>query len=320
MLSARERVERVLKKLKLVSVVPVHKVLGDHTKKSFSAPVVDVRGRRFFLKVRLMDNPVEKIFFFTSYTVGNILKKYNLPLKRYTPTLLDAELGEIDWLLFEYVEGQEMGSRKYYDVFKFKRDDVKQIIEILRCIMDFPINLLPKGFRKSGGDFFEHLILREVPFDEEKLLRYFSSSELSLIKEISMDKKILNLFEESASFFQHGDFDPRNFIKRGDNLFILDFDQARITNKFFDVAFFQQNAFRKPRIRDLVLNGFLRFCKISEKERFILDLMLFAFNFLEIRIFLNREHIYKQKVDYKIRQRITEKRVILCKNLLARLR
>lgn len=314
----KQFVLKTLKRLKLSPSVPISQVLKDETKKSYSSKVTDGR-RDFFIKIRISKKRQHREDFYISYTVATLVKKGKLSLFKFTPRLVDGSVeDETDWLLFDHVKGKNMGSRRFHDVFKFKREDVDNLVNLKKAIEQVPSKLFPKAFRKRKGIFFQQLITKEVPFDQARLSKYYSQKELDQIINLAKNKKIASLFDKASNTFQHGDFQAPNFLKTKKGLFIVDFDQACLANKFYDLAVFYTHAFRKPALRDILLDKFVDFKKMSNQDKLLYNFARFAVDFVWVKNFLRKEKWYKMRKlpDFEIREGAFYLRLKDTKNLL----
>lgn len=302
-----KRVQKVLQQLKLQPLEPIEKVIADKTKKSYSGLVLDEKKRQLFLKVRVSHDLKQKESFYQSYSLGNVLNRYHPTLYRLTPRLIDAKLSsDTNFLLYQFIEGENMGSRIFHDVFKFKKEDVGQILTIHRAICELPSHWFGQKFKRRKSDFFHFLIFKDVPWDEKKLLTVYRQEELKKIKNLLEDKKLKNLLDKESRTFQHGDFQPPNFIKnKNGRLFIVDFDQCCLTNPFYDLAYFYNHAFRKPWLRSKVMHSLIEQDKLSDAQKLLFYFMRFVNTFVWVKLYLKKERWYKLRKlkDFNIRKK-----------------
>lgn len=314
---------QILKKLKLTPQKPVEQVLKDKTRKSYSAVVYDQNKRKRFIKIRTSADLQQKQFFAQSYWLVLALKTYQSRLYYLTPKLLDGELGNsADFLLYEYSEGINMGSRTCHDVFKFRQEDLNKIIHIQRAICEIDRNLLPPQFLRRRSDFFRYLILEDVPFDATKLATVYSNQQIHQLRNLAEDKQLARLLNQSATTLQHGDFQAPNFIKtNAGRLIILDFDQSSLTNRFYDVAYFYNHAFRKPHLQKQLLQKMVDISALTAEEKILFYFNRLVTSFVWVKQHLAKQDWYRQQQvkDLAIRQHAFRLRVTDTKQLLNKL-
>lgn len=318
----RQQVCAVLTKLKLTPLMPIDNILKDQTRSSYSSFVEDQKKNKYFIKIRTSDSAQQKEFFFQSYWFGRMLNKHKPPLYQLTPKMVLGDLGDnCDYLLYEYVEGKNMGSRVYHDVLKLKKEDLSNVVKIYNAIREIPPDWFPQRFRRRGAKFYRFLILEDVPFDERTLAGTYTDKELVRIKALTQDKNLLNLLNKYTNTFQHGDFQAPNFFKiKNGQLFILDFDQCSLTNPFYDAVYLYTHAFRKPYLRNKLLNAFINFKSLTEKEQIIFYFTSFCPAFVWVKIYLRKlkrkEKAFKQQRDFVKWHQGYESRVQDTKELL----
>ncbi len=317
------KINHILKKLRLTSSVAVEKVIMDQTKSSFSA-LVQKNGHNYFLKIRLLPNENEKKRFNNVILLFKYLKDKQTSLNKYTPNLLDAgEEAGLDYLLFDYYPGTSLGSRLFHDVIYFQMDDIPKLIDILRSIAQIPVTIFGPSLLKADFLFFRHLIFADSPFVEKKLALFFTVFEIDKIKSFLENKSLKSLLEQSTDTFAHGDFQPPNFIKTTDGkLLLVDFDNCLAANRFYDLLYFYNHAFRKPLLQKMLLKYyFKKGKKLTEEEEYLFRFTSFAASFVWVKVFLNKKDWYrKMKVrDFSWRERIFQKRLAISKALLKQL-
>jgi len=319
----KQQVRNLLIKLKLNPLKSINNILKDRTRSSYSSVVKNQKGAKFFIKIRLSDTKQQKEFFFQSYWLGYTLNKHKPSLYHLTPKLLDGQIkNNIDYLLYQYIKGKNMGSRRYHDVFKFKKEDLVNIVKIHQAIKEIPNQWFPKTFRKRKAEFYQFLILEDIPFNEKSLAQVYSQQEINQIHALSQNKRILDLLSKNTNTLQHGDLQAPNFLKtKKGRLLILDFDQSSLTNRFYDAAYFYNHAFRKPRLRDALLKAFVGLKRLNNEEGLLFYFIRFCTAFVWVKQFLEKTKIYQQQKmrDFSIREKAFYLRIEDTKSLLNRI-
>lgn len=319
----RQQVQTVLKKLKLTPLQPLDKILKDITRRSYSTFVTDQTGKKCFIKIRLSDDPKQKEFFFQSYWLGVLLNKHKPPLYHFTPRLINGENGQpIDFLLYEFIAGKNMGSRIYHDVFKFKKQDLPQIARIHQAIKEISPKWFPPKFRHRDASFFQFLILEDVTFDEKTLRRVYPRAEIDYIRSLAHNQNLFSLLQKNTNTFQHGDFQAPNFVKTPkQKLIILDFDQSSLTAPFYDAVYLYNHAFRKPTLRDALLQAFLpKLHKLSEKKQLLFYFTRFCTAFVWVKLYLRDEKLIQQKPGASVWEQAFQLRAADTKQLLEKIK
>lgn len=258
---AKEKVLKILKKLKLTPCDSIDKALNDPTVRAYLGKVKDQKGQKYFLKVRVQDLESEKRFFWKSYFLGKILNENpSLSFNKKTPKLVDSSFGkDIDYLLHEFVKGEDLGTRSYYDVIRLKMNEIDEVLYIIKALLEIPANFFPKDFDRKGTPFF-------IEKFEGGLIsgmgKYLEKKELQKLKGLCH----LSLLDKYLNFFSHGDFKPNNFIRMKRGLYVVDFEITSISNQFFDFFSIWGYAVRKPRWQAALMKKFLDWYKFKDKQ------------------------------------------------------
>ncbi|MBL7159269.1 phosphotransferase [Candidatus Microgenomates bacterium] len=262
---AKKRVSRVLKELELTPCNPINKVLNNQTLRAYLGQVQDKKGNSFFLKVRVQDFESQKKYFRKSHFLGKILNKNpHFSFNKKTPRLLSSKFGSnIDYLLYEYVKGDNLGTRRFYDVIRLRMTEIDGVLYILKALLEIPIKAFPKAYDKGGTSFLKAKFQDCAALGVDKFLE---KAEFIKLKKISR----LPLFDKYTRFFCHGDFKPNNFIRTQKGIFVVDFETSLISNQFFDFFSIWAYAIRKPRWRKTLMKRFLEEYQFRSREEHIL--------------------------------------------------
>ena len=297
----KKKIHQFLDKNNLESLTSLEKIFSDKTRHSYFSIVFDkLNKKHFFLKIRTHNLKEEKEAFKIQSQIGTFLKNNpSLSLNYYTPKLIKADTKPVDYLLYEYIKGKNMGSREInnYGAIRFKIDDINEIIKIVDALNSFPVDNQNFVLKKRDSKFFKNLV------KPSKLLK--------IPKIYQLLKKNWYLFNKHAKFLSHGDFKPNNFIKSKNKLLIVDFETASISNPYTDIASLWAYAIRKPRWRKILLTKFISYFNLDNKSIFFLRLNLLIWSLYE--------HWLLELQDKKIQQQfkeIREKSIYQIINLL----
>lgn len=263
---AKELVLAVLQRLKLSPYVSIDKALNDSTVRAYLGVVKDKKENKYFLKVRVQDLETEKRFLQKSHFFGKFLSSYpQLSFNKKTPQLLKSSFGEdIDYLLYKFIKGEDLGTRRYYDVIRLKMNEIDEVLYILKSLLEIPAKFFPKNYEQNGTAFFKKRFKSCAALGIGK---YLEKKEVGNLKKISQ----LSLFDEYLKFFCHGDFKPNNFIRTKEKgIFVVDFEISSISNQFYDFFSIWAYAVRKPRWQKTLMERFLRTYKFKSREEHLL--------------------------------------------------
>lgn len=262
---AKKVVLKVFKKLRVVPCGSVDKALADPTVRAYLGAVKDKKGRKFFLKVRVQDVGNLRRYFWKSYILGKILNKNpHLPFNKKTPKLLASSFGQnVDYLLYQYVKGENLGTRVYYDVIRLKMQEIDEILYILKVFLEIPARLFPKSYDRKGTSFFKE---KFKSFLNLGIGKYLKKKEIQKLKKICQ----LSVLDQYLKFFSHGDFKPNNLIRTKKGIVVVDFEASSISNQFFDFLSIWGYAARKHRWRRSLMKRFLGQYQFKNREGWVL--------------------------------------------------
>lgn len=220
------------------------------------------------MKVRVQDLESEKRFFWKSYLLGKVLNENpGLSFNKKTPRLASSSFGEdIDYLLHEFIKGEDLGTRSYYDVIRLRMSEIDEVVYILKSLLEIPVKLFPKDFDRKGTPFFKESFEGTLKAGMEK---HLNKREVRTLRKICQ----LPLLDASLKFFSHGDFKPNNFIRTHQvdgqakkSLYVIDFEITSITNQFYDFFSIWGYAIRKPLWRRTLMAKFLKEYQLRDRE------------------------------------------------------
>ena len=233
----------------------IEQIFLDDTRHCFFAPVLKNK-QLYFLKIRTHQEDRELSRFAKQYALGMFLKQnYSLIIAKYTPKLIEGSFNrkdQLDYLLYEYIENTNTGSRSEYGICNLTETDLEHIVKIIIGFLAVSINRLPKNLPKQQSSFYR----------EKMIYHHLESQYQDLIKQINWPK-----FDQNNQFFSHGDFGPHNFGHTKNGLIYSDFDDASITNPYFDVATLWVYAFLHQEWRQELIKRF----KQNIKGQFVFD-------------------------------------------------
>lgn len=267
----KTKMDKFFRDKALIPEISLEQSLADLTSRNYFSSVKDIEGKKYFLKIRLHDLDADKRMFEKQLIIGKVLKDNKLNLSKYTPQLIEGGLGEIDYLLYAYIEGINLGSRTDYAISKFKPQEMDQVIDILRSILEVPVDLLPCNFEKRGEEYYKKFLLYGTKKKELKL-------------NLGID---WGLIEREARYFTHGDFKPNNFVRTKNGLMIVDFDQTAIGNTLTDVVRLWASILDPVEWKDKLLKEFLLKVHIKPDQKLLKDMLLihtiFERNYLKFK-------------------------------------
>lgn len=242
----KEKINKFLNNKKWQILTPLDEIFADPTRRTCFSIITDAKGIKYFLKIRTLDMDFDKKAFEKQLNLGNVLNSHpEILLNKYTPKLIDGGLGEIDYLLYEYIEGENLGSRTDYGILKLNQHHIKELFDIMISLWNFPVNLLSSNYEKRGGDYYKYLLT-------------FASGEQELKKYLEIDWSLL---DKETKFYSQGDFKPNNFIKTAQGLMIVDFEQASISNPLADIVSFLAYIINNPKFRQDLIDNLLLLLK-----------------------------------------------------------
>lgn len=285
---ASHRVHTILQELSLTTDYPISSIVSDPTKAHFSGIVHDSQGKKLFIKIKLFDHPITNSFFTINNILGSILKDHpEFSLSTLTPKYIK---GSSDYVLFEAIDGHDLGSRRYIDEFEMDSHELKQVITIFDAIQDFPTAKIPEEFRYSAWEIFLFFMYELTKFHEEKklFLHYIPEKTLKQLEDLRNNSYVKNLFDTSQNVICHFDFKPGNLVTSNQDLYIVDWDYCCVTNRYIDISFFYHNLASKPVLQE----EFLQYVKqkfTDKNESLMLSFWLLVRAFVEIKVLINNK-------------------------------
>lgn len=301
-----QKVNTILDNLSLQSVKPIREALADQTKDSFSEIVTNNKGQKYFLKVRLLETPAEKQKFKKIDLIHKYIQSSDNAIKDFTAEMIDSNTdGKNDYILFEYLEGQSMGSRTEHDAIKLETDDIDTIHAVNENLKNLDHPQLAQIVPEADFSHYKYLLFEDAGFDTAKLSELFDKEELAKIVNLGKDTNLQNLINSGKKVFAHGDFQPPNFFQTDDRLMLVDFDSALLSHPLYDIAYLYNHAYRKPEFQQALLDKF-EVNKLSGQNKYLFTFVLFCLTFVWIKVFLNKKDWYidNQVPDYLIREKI----------------
>ncbi len=305
---ACQKVNQVLGELRLSPTHPIASVIKDNTRIHYSDIVTGEKNKRYFIKVKLFKDKLNDNHLYKNKVINGVLAQNpQLKLNQFTPKLVGS--GE-NFLLYEFVEGINLGTRRYYNVVKAKIDDIPKITDILESVLEFPTSLLPQDFEKHDWGFLMFQLFKETRYkkDKEIFRRYFSHYELSLVEALAENRNLKALVDANAAYLTHCDFKPSNMLKSDDNITLVDWDLASVGIKYYDLARFYLVSYRKPQLQQIFFQECLKKINFSEDDRILLTLTLFSLLFLESKVLIDRLQDYTRR-DWHVLQRLFERKL-----------
>ncbi len=241
------KIKNILKKQELVAQNPIPRIA-----QKYSTVCKDNKGRKFFFKIRMEDNPKTKRAFINEINYTKFLNHIFLKRKRIqVPKILKHNIvSEPEWCLFRLASG------KYLDKQNLSAKDRNLIVNTLLNIQKIPLSKLPMerpkgetaGFWQTDYLWYMNRItnslrrLREE-IDHKKILE--------AVNFIAKNQKILDKY---SKFLAHGDWDLNHIFLRKNSVILFDWEHARIDIPTMDLAFlFVRTRNDKKWSRDLVL-------------------------------------------------------------------
>lgn len=301
-----DKVAYILKHLNLYPIYPIKTIVNDKTRNSYTAIVVNKSLKKMFIKIRLINSYQEKENYKKILQISKIAESEKLPLNQFLPKLIDSHIdGKHDYLLYKYYDGEILGSRISHDVFKLKTGDIDQLLTIIDAIKQFPINHIYRYCHYGDYQFYYYKVFKEVKVSESALKPYISINQSKLIKNIFSSKNVVRLLNQSAKYFQHGDFQTPNLIRTTNGLLITDFDQAFISNRYYDLAHIYNHGFRKPHFRQKLLTKSIPVKNLTNEQTLIYFITRLAVTYVWIKLFIKRRDLYitRQLKDLSIRKK-----------------
>ncbi len=316
--SSQRKVVNILKKLNLTPSRSVAMVIKDKTRIHYTDAVTDKQGRQYFIKIKLFKDELNNYHLYKNKVINEILINHpDLKLNAFTPRLVAYD---DDFLLYEYVKGVNLGTRRFYNVIKAKLTDIPAITDIIQAVVEFPSSLLPGDFEKHGWHFLMFQLFVETRYEKDKhiFLQYFTKRELELIEGLKNNQQLQSLVEKNAIYFSHGDFKPSNLLKSRDTINAIDWDLSSIGIKYYDLVKFYLVSYRKPLLKKTFLEEGLRKIKFSENDRILLILTLFCLLFLECKVLIDRlnSDYNGKKKDFNVMKRLFAAKLVDAKYYL----
>ncbi len=305
---AYQKVVQVLDQLRLSPTHPIASVIKDCTRIHYSDIVLDGKNNRYFIKIKLFKDKLNDNHLYKNKVINGVLRQNpQLKLNQFTPKLIAS--GE-NFLLYEFVEGINLGTRRYYNVVKAKLDDIPKITDILQSVLEFPTSLLPQDFERHDWGFLMFQLYKETRYKKDKkiFLKYFSPYELNLVEALAENRHLKGLVDDNAAYLTHCDFKPSNMLKSDDNITLVDWDLASVGIKYYDLARFYLVSYRKPQLQQIFFQECLKKINFSEDDRILLTLTLFSLLFLESKVLIDRLQD-PQRRDFNVLQRLFERKL-----------
>lgn len=240
------KIRNILKNQGLTAYSPIPKVVH-----KYSTVCTDNKGRKFFFKIRMEDNPKTKRAFINEINYTRFLNQvFKKGYRIQVPKILKYNIISVpEWSLFKLASG------KYLDKKNLSRGDRDLIVNTLLNIQKIPISKLPKEEPKGG----------EIGFWQTDYLWYMNriTNSLRRLREEIDYKKILQavnfivknqkLLDKYSQFLAHGDWDLSHIFLRKNSVILFDWEHARIDIPTMDLAFlFIRTRGDKKWSRDLV--------------------------------------------------------------------
>lgn len=255
----KNKVKEFLNERRFTKYEDIDAVFTDPTRRAYYSTVEDQKGEKFFIKIRALDLDFDKRSFEKQKVIGTILRNNpELVLNTFTPKLIESSNNEVDFLLYEYIEGDNLGSRDGYAISKLTNRDVVEVLAILKAMFDFPVNLLPESFEKRGKKYYQDFLLYANPAKQ-------------IDEKLGIDWEV---FDKSTTYLTHGDFKPNNFLRTKNGLIVLDFEQASISNIYADFIRIWAAEIRNLSFKDKLMEAFIREFKLNERDKLFHDMKL----------------------------------------------
>ena len=310
--NSNKKVSSILSSLKLTPPRPIQENLNDRTRFSYFEPVTSIDNKTYFIKIKLFDDTYINNYFFKNKSLGDALRNNpSQKLNKYTPKLIE---GTHEYLLYEYIPGNNFGNRYYYQPSFVNISDLSNLFAIIEAISEFPISFLPQEYERHGWPYMKFHIFKEgkiLPM-EEIYNTLFSPQEYSFITSLFENKNVESIVEKETHYLSHNDFQPTNFINRNSYIQIVDWDNSGIDHKFYDLVKFYIVHYRKRKIQKMIFDYALQKVAQNREDKIIFFSSLIARSIVECTALLHQEKIDKlnRHKTTILKQRILENRVV----------
>ena len=263
---AHKKIDRLIKSLGLACQGDLGEAI---LAKRHSYSTVCFKGnKKMFLKVRLWDRPVEKLLFEREILISRYLFVQDLSPLIFRKVLNFNTKKDPIWMLFEYLEGENLSIVESEAPLVAKALRALQAIDVKLLLADKryardrywlklnPGSKTPRQWFTQSFNLYIDDLKKIIPKHLRNNLRQFVQKNIIVIARAPL-------------VFSHGDFDQRHIFKTKRNkIFLIDFADAQLNNQANDLANIYNRTYNHHQFRSRLVRDFSKGLTVEFKTLF----------------------------------------------------